>query len=176
MDSDKACRIMQDAFDSKYPIKIEIARMLPEQIPQTAAIEAEVFTQPWSEQAFADALDLEQALFYTASVNGAVAGYCGIYLAADEGEITNVAVAPLYRRRKIAESLLKQMLTDVSKKGVRQVFLEVRVSNASAIRLYEKLGFEAVGGRKGFYQQPVEDAVVMRVLLAKADFIACQHK
>ena len=84
MDSDKACRIMQDAFDSKYPIKIEIARMLPEQIPQTAAIEAEVFTQPWSEQAFADALDLEQALFYTASVNGAVAGYCGIYLAADE--------------------------------------------------------------------------------------------
>ena len=114
MDSDKACRIMQDAFDSKYPIKIEIARMLPEQIPQTAAIEAEVFTQPWSEQAFADALDLEQALFYTASVNGAVAGYCGIYLAADEGEITNVAVTPLYRRRKIAESLLKQMLTDVS--------------------------------------------------------------
>lgn len=142
-----------------------IMRMTPAQAEQAAALEAEIFTMPWSEKAFADAAACGQALFYTAVLDNKVVGYCGIYLAADEGEITNVAVAPAFRRLRIAESLLERLLPEAAKRGARQVFLEVRVSNTPAIKLYEKLNFRVVGSRKGFYQCPLEDALVMQCKL-----------
>lgn len=150
------------ALHTSGEFHIDIMPMTPARIPQAAAIEAEVFSMPWSEKGFADALAMENALFYTALVNGCVAGYCGIYLAADEGEITNVAVAPAYRCRKIAERLVRTTLPEAHAKGAQRIFLEVRESNGAAIRLYEKTGFHTVGRRKNFYQYPNEDALVMR--------------
>ena len=91
-----------------------------------------------------------------------VAGYCGIYLAADEGEITNVAVAECFRRRGIAGLLVEQILTESRNRGAARVFLEVRESNFPAIQLYEKHGFQVVGTRRAFYQKPTEDALLMR--------------
>lgn len=145
--------------------KAEIMRMSPAHIAQAAALEAEIFSMPWSKQAFADALAYGQALFYTAVIDENVVGYCGIYLAADEGEITNVAVAPKFRRLGIAESMLQELLSEAAIRGAHQIFLEVRVSNTSAIKLYEKLSFSVVGCRKGFYQYPSEDALVMQCRL-----------
>ncbi len=142
-------------------LNVDIIRMVPAHIMQAAAIEAEVFSVPWSARAFADALEADSAMFYSALVNGRVAGYCGIYLAADEGEITNVAVASAFRRNKIAESLLEKVLFQAYGKGARQIYLEVRQSNAPAQQLYQKIGFQVAGVRKNFYQYPVEDALVM---------------
>lgn len=150
------------AKQSRQKPDVRIMRMTSAQAAQAAAIEADIFSMPWSEQAFVDALACEQALFYTAVIDGRAAGYCGIYLAADEGEITNVAVAASFRRLGIAERLLARLLAEAADRGARQIFLEVRVSNTPAIKLYEKLNFKVVGSRKGFYQSPSEDALVMQ--------------
>lgn len=147
-------------------LNYEITEMTAQHILQAAAIEAEVFSEPWSAQSFADALALDYTLFHVAYINsdrtdGTVAGYCGIYLAADEGEITNVAVSHEYRRLGIAKSLVQHTLCQAYARGTRNIFLEVRSSNAPAIELYRKLGFCTKGKRKNFYRSPTEDALVM---------------
>lgn len=140
---------------------IEIIRMTEAEVPQVAAIEAEVFTCPWSEKGFLDTLYQDNVRFYLAVEGNTVLGYCGIYMAADEGEITNVAVKPEFRRCHIADEMLQALLSDSEAEGIRHIYLEVRVSNAAAIGLYEKHGFTRKGIRKNFYEKPQEDAYVM---------------
>ena len=84
-----------------------------------------------------------------------------MYLAMDEGEITNVAVAPVERCHGVGGMLLTELLKIAENKGVARIVLEVRTSNDSAIRLYERNGFVQCGMRKGFYEFPKEDAYVM---------------
>ena len=124
-------------------------------------LEKEVFSQPWSEQGFLDALKMKESIFLLADEEGNIAGYLGMYVALDEGEITNVAVAPSKRNAGIGDRLIKEILAQAKGKGVAQVVLEVRVSNAPAIHLYEKNGFRTCGIRKGFYEFPKEDAYIM---------------
>lgn len=140
---------------------IEIIRMTEAEVPQVAAIEAEVFTCPWSMKGFLDTLYQDNVRFYLAVEGNTVLGYCGIYMAADEGEITNVAVKPEFRRCHIADEMLQALLSDSEAGGIRYIYLEVRVSNAAAIGLYEKHGFTRKGIRKNFYEKPQEDAYVM---------------
>lgn len=140
---------------------IEIIRMTEAEVPQVAAIEAEVFTCPWSKKGFLDTLYQDNVRFYLAVEGNTVLGYCGIYMAADEGEITNVAVKPEFRRCHIADEMLQALLSDSEAGDIRYIYLEVRVSNAAAIGLYEKHGFTRKGIRKNFYEKPQEDAYVM---------------
>ena len=85
----------------------------------------------------------------------------GIYCTLDEGEITNVAVAPAARRRGIARALLTELKQQLACRNVARIVLEVRVSNEPAIRLYEQMGFSVLGVRKNFYEKPTEDAYIM---------------
>lgn len=142
-----------------------IDKMQEEDLDAVAAIEAQVFSMPWSKKGFADTLSMRNVIFLIAKEDGVVKGYCGIYLAADEGEITNVAVAPAFRRQQVASHLLEKLLKMAKQEGTRRFILEVRCSNEPAIHLYEKYGFLVQGIRKGFYEQPKEDAYVM--LLSK---------
>ena len=128
---------------------LTIQRMNREHLEAVAAIEADVFSTPWTKQGFADTLNMENVMFFVAVENGNVVGYCGIYLAADEGEITNVAVSSTYRRMGIADMLLKNLLKEATQKGAVRFILEVRCSNRPAIQLYKKFGFEIQGKRKG---------------------------
>ena len=141
--------------------RIRIRRMQQQDVVQAAALEAQIFSLPWSEQAFSDALKLTHTVFLVAEEGGRVAGYIGMYLSLEEGEITNVAVAPEFRRRGIADALLTEIKREAAECGVTSLVLEVRVSNQHAIRLYEKHGFVSCGVRKGFYEQPKEDAFLM---------------
>lgn len=136
--------------------------MRKEHISHVAKIEAEVFSTPWSEQAFADACTMNYAFFYVAVVESQLVGYCGSYLAADEGEITNVAVAPGWRRHNIAKQLVQKTVTQIFEKGARRIYLEVRSLNEPAIQLYQTIGFQTVGIRKKYYQYPQDDALVMK--------------
>ena len=138
-----------------------IRPMEEKDICEIAGIEREIFSTPWSEKAFFEALEAEYALFFAAEEDGQIAGYIGIYLAADEGEITNVAVAENFRRRHIGEQLVHAAVSEAGKRGAVSIFLEVRYSNLPAIALYEKMGFSICGTRKGFYERPKEDAYVM---------------
>ena len=142
--------------------KLEVREMQSEDIPAVAALEAECFSEPWSEQAFLDALKQPEALMMTAlGMGNNPMGYCGIYLSADEGEITNVAVRPEHRKQGIADAILTEVLSEAWKRGARTIYLEVRESNLPAQKLYEKHGFVSCGIRKNFYRKPTEHAIVM---------------
>lgn len=140
---------------------INVRLMLDSDIEQVAAIEKEVFSMPWSEKSFSESLTGGNALFVVAEKDGVIAGYCGMYISFEEGNITNVAVAPQYRRQGIAAQIIDYILKLASEKGITKVFLEVRETNIPAISLYESFGFEKSGIRKNFYQKPVENALIM---------------
>lgn len=84
-----------------------------------------------------------------------------MFVAVDEGEIINIAVKPEFQKQGIADRLMRAMLSEGRKRAVYRMFLEVRVSNEAAIRLYEKNGFTRQGIRKDFYKEIHEDAYVM---------------
>ena len=95
-----------------------------------------------------------------------LAGFACLMWYGDEGEILNIAVRTSARRNGIGQRLMDAMLTEGAADGVRDFYLEVRESNAAARHLYEKNGFEALGIRKRYYTNPVENAVVMRKTIA----------
>ena len=138
-----------------------IREMSASDVDAVAALEAEIFSMPWSAQWFADTLCREDVLFLVACEEETLLGYVGVYCTADEGEITNVAVVQSARNRGIGRELLLEMIKRIEQRGISRLVLEVRVSNDPAIRLYEKQGFAVMGKRKNFYEKPTEDAYVM---------------
>lgn len=120
-----------------------------------------MFADPWSTQDFRDCVSF--ATFLVAERGDEVLGYVVALAAADEGEILNLAVAETGRRRGLGRALVRAMLDALAQRGVRQVYLEVRESNAPARALYEAFGFKDVGRRRAYYRRPVEDAIVLRL-------------
>lgn len=141
--------------------ELRIRRMEERDVQQVAAIEAESFSLPWSEQAFRDSLAMYHTIFLVADLEGRIAGYCGCYQSLEEAEITNVAVKQELCGKGIARELLQELFRVGTAQGVFAYTLEVRVGNTPAIHLYESLGFENVGIRRNFYEKPTEDAMIM---------------
>ena len=131
------------------------------------AIEQVVFTDPWSMRDFNDCINAD-ARFLVAETNdeASVIGYVVALEAADEGEILNLAVAPEGRRHGVGSALVEHVLATLYDRGIRQVYLEVRESNAAARALYAGHGFREVGRRAQYYRRPVEDAIILRVSVA----------
>jgi ribosomal-protein-alanine N-acetyltransferase len=126
------------------------------------AIEAAIFPDPWSRRSFAATLGRPGVRgFALDDEAGRLIGYGVGSLAADEGEILNIAVEPSARGRGAGRQLLRAMLDWLAGAGAGRVFLEVRRSNAAAIALYEGSGFRSTGVRRGYYAKPREDAVTM---------------
>ncbi|MDO5424750.1 MAG: ribosomal protein S18-alanine N-acetyltransferase [Eubacteriales bacterium] len=140
---------------------LELRPMREEDLEQVEAIERAIFSCPWTLEGFRSSMQAAGNLYVTALWDGNVAGYCGLWRSFEEGDITNVAVGEDFRRRGIAENMLRFLMELAGKEGVTQFTLEVRKSNEAALRLYEKLGFCSEGIRKNFYEKPVEDAVIM---------------
>lgn len=128
------------------------------------AIERAVFSDPWSTNDFTECIE-SGVPFLVAERRGVIAGYVIAHSAADEGEILNLGVAAAHRRLGIGRALVERVLSELATRGVRTVYLEVRVSNAGARRLYESLGFGEVARRARYYRRPVEDAVVLSAKL-----------
>lgn len=127
-----------------------------------AAIEREVFTDPWSNRAFGDLLGLDHVRgFVVEDGKGVIVGYAVCSQVADEGEILNLATAPGARRKGIGRALLAAVLQWLGEHGAVKVFLEVRRSNEAAIAMYEAAGFATLGVRPNYYRRPTEDAVTM---------------
>ncbi len=144
-----------------------ITAMNETHISQIARIEAECFSLPWSETSLRQELENENAHFLTALLGGEVVGYIGAIEICGEADITNVAVDTRYRRSGIGEKLLKSAESGAIERKCESITLEVRISNEAAISLYEKSGYEKVGIRKGFYEKPTEDALLMTKYFAK---------
>ena len=132
-------------------------------IPAIVAIERAAFSDPWSARSFREALEHSAVLFACArSDDGEVAGYVVAWFVADEGEIANLAVVPGAWGAGIGAALLDAALAEASSRNVAAVYLEVRDSNERARRLYRSRGFGEIGRRRGYYQHPDEDAIVLR--------------
>ena len=139
----------------------EIVPMDRSHIPQVAALEKECFSSPWSEAMLEDALFDPQASFIVAEdEEGNILGYAGLHVILDEGYIDNVAVERDARRHGVASALLDVFCRFGAAK-LAFLTLEVRASNAPAIALYEKYGFQRAGLRPKYYDKPREDAVIM---------------
>ena len=138
-----------------------ISLMKEEEIPQVAALEQACFSEPWTEQGLMESFKRPEYLFVTATEEDQVVGYAGLYQVLDEGDITNIAVLPFVREKGIGTALTRALIEAGEQRNIQAFTLEVRVGNASAIHIYEKLGFVSAGVRKGFYEKPKEDALIM---------------
>lgn len=135
-----------------------VCNMTAAHIAAIAQLERDCFADPWTETALAEELHNPCAAFLVALIDDEVVGYLGCHHIADEGYITNVAVSPAARRQGVARQLLRY-----AKEQWQHLFritLEVRVSNAAAIALYESEGFSKDGIRPSFYRHPTEDAAI----------------
>ena len=140
-----------------------------EDVKELAALSQASMRYSWSEQDFAEALTYSQAKVYLCEQDGQVLGYAILYHAADQGDVPSIAVRHSARRQRVGSRLLEHVFGEAYTLGVRKLFLEVRDSNDAAQRLYETMGFLRISVRKGFYDQPREDAVVMMRILQKPD-------
>ena len=125
------------------------------------AIEKRAYPTPWSRSMFASELAKPSSLCMGAFEGDRLIGYLIISRYVDAWHVMNVAVDPDYRRRGIATTLLERLFERTADDERRGYTLEVRISNAGAIRLYELLGFEPRGVRRGYYTDNREDALIM---------------
>jgi len=130
-----------------------------------ARMEAATFTTPWKEDTFHSLLERPGVELWVADLDGEVAAYAILWCMLDEGELANIAVRDDLRGRGIGTNLLDWMLGVAETAGVRNLYLEVRESNAGALRLYGSRGFVEIGVRKAYYERPREDARVLKLAL-----------
>ena len=140
---------------------IRIREMEIDDLSQVMEIENATFAVPWTEMGYFTFLMREDTLFLVAEEEDKILGYCGVLMVLDEGDITNVAVEKSRRGQGIGEALVRELAARTSQKGIVLLHLEVRESNQAARGLYGKLGFVEDGLRKGYYEEPREDAVLM---------------
>lgn len=126
------------------------------------AIEQRVFSDPWSPDSFAPEFDDPYTWFRVVELDGVVAGYVVARIVAQQGEIANIAVDPAHQGAGLGGRLLDGAIAAAEADACEAVWLEVRVSNDPARRLYASRGFEPIGRRKGYYRAPLEDALVLR--------------
>ena len=132
------------------------------QLEQIEKIEQQCFSCPWTLDQLRSQLSDDRHVFLAAvDAGGTVLGYVGMMFVLDEGYISNVAVAPAYRRQGVADSLISALMTRAEELALAFVTLAVRAGNELAKSLYAKHGFVPVGRRKNYYDLPKEDAILM---------------
>ncbi len=142
-------------------MQITIRKLKESDIAELARIERESFSRPWSEESFRELLTLDYARYLVAAADGEIAGSAGMRVVYGEGDIDNVVVDRKYRGNGIAKALISELIALGESEGIKEFTLEVRVSHAAAIRVYAIAGFTSAGVRPRFYEDPVEDALIM---------------
>lgn len=138
-----------------------IRRMRETDLSGAAELERRYFSMPWSRKQLQESLENLDYLFLVLETDGKIAGYAGLLQVMDEGDITNVVLAEESRGMGLGKALVRALLEEGRKRGIREFTLEVRASNTCAIHVYEALGFVKEGIRKRFYEKPSEDAWIM---------------
>ena len=167
---------LADVRGAQLSTGIRIRPMREADLQQVLRIERSSFTVPWTPSTFVSLLRRPDAHLFVAEAelpgrgdgDGtrggrlALVGYAAVWVVLDQAELGDLAVDDPWRRRGIAQQLVDAVLVRVRELGVRELFLEVRVSNSGARRLYERNGFQEVARRKHYYSRPREDALVLR--------------
>ena len=142
-------------------MNVQLRRLESHDLDAVETIERESYPTPWSRSMFDAELRKASSLALGAFTADELLGYAFVSRYVDAWHVMNVAVANAYRRRGIASALLERLFDVTATDPKRGYTLEVRVSNTGAIRLYEQLGFEARGVRRGYYTDNREDALIM---------------
>lgn len=129
--------------------------------PMISEIEKSSFSIPWSEKSISEFIENDSSVILLAVSGEKVIGYIGMYHNFGEGDITNVAVLPDFRKLGVGQMLIKGLIDYSKENKIGILRLEVRQSNIPAISLYKKFGFYEVGIRKNYYSHPSEDACLM---------------
>lgn len=160
-------------------MEIKTRIMRPADLAAVVELEKLIFPDPWSFEAFNDGLDFQHssgcvaerinasgvgdtgvAADRTAEKPTNIVGYACYYSAGGETHLTNMAVSPELRRKKVAAALMRALFSEAQAQESDSIFLEVRESNDPARRLYESHGFVELYTRKAYYSRPREDAIV----------------
>ena len=136
-------------------------RLTDKTIEGVAELEKLCFSQPWNKTSLELLLKEGIGVGMTCSSDGKVCAYGGMIVAVDEGQITNIATHPDYRRRGYGRAIVESLQKYAKNNGLDSISLEVRESNKAAIELYTRLGFKVEGKRKDFYTKPTESALIM---------------
>lgn len=138
-----------------------LREMMVDDLDAVMEIENELFHMPWTKEGYFTFLTRPDAMFLVVEEKGRLLGYCGLLMVLDEADVTNVAVRKDRQREGIGHFLVESMMRLAADQGIEIIHLEVRAGNKTAIRLYERLGFERDGLRKNYYTDPTEDAILM---------------
>ena len=146
----------------KVAPRLVIERMRPSDIPAVQAIEREIFPSPWPRNAYASELTQNRQAHYFVLRDGVeIVGYGGLWKVANEAHVTTIGIRAQSQGQGLGTGLFAALIQRSYELGARWVTLEVRASNAHAIRLYERFGFRPIGRRRGYYTDNGEDAIVM---------------
>ncbi len=150
---------MNDSLQNEQ--RVVILKAKEKDLPSIVQIERQCFASPWTPMMLLSELRNEKSDMLSAFCDGILCGFGISTVFYDEVHILNLAVVPQFRRFGIGESLLRTLIANASQHGLRDITLEVRVTNLAAIALYRKVGFETAGIRKKYYVDNDEDACIM---------------
>lgn len=140
---------------------IHFRTLLPEDAEGVARVERESFPTPWSREDFWREASNDFACYIVALDDMEIIGFAGCWISFEEAQVTNIALTSAQRGRGLGKVLMAKLMRAAAERGAERMTLEVRPSNTPALRLYEGLGFAAIGVRKKYYQDNDEDAILM---------------
>lgn len=136
-------------------------KMTSEALEGVAELEKLCFSQPWSAKSLELLTNDGIGVGMVCRKDGIICAYGGMLCAVDEGQITNIATHPDFRRQGYGKAVVEALIKYAKNNHLDSISLEVRESNMPAITLYRELGFKVEGKRKDFYTKPTEAALVM---------------
>ena len=142
-----------------------LREMTVDDLDEVLVLEEKLFPVPWTREGFFTFLIRKDTLFLAVEEADSILGYAGCLIVLDEADILNIGVDPGRQREGIGGFILQSIMRLLQMQGVRYIHLEVRESNETARRLYERNGFAVDGLRKDYYTDPMEDAVLMTKIL-----------
>ncbi len=157
---------MEEIKNTPAPEKGTRKRIYPERLKAdglegAAELEKLCFSQPWSKKSLELLTNDGIGVGMVCRKDGVICAYGGMLCAVDEGQITNIATHPSYRRQGYGKAIVEALIKHAKNEGLASISLEVRESNNAAITLYRDFGFKVEGKRKDFYTKPTEAALVM---------------
>lgn len=136
--------------------------MKEEHIDEVLTVEETCFHIPWTRSDFQREInENKMAIYRVAVINGRIVGYAGMWHVVNEGQITNIAVLPEYRRYGIGNAIMEELIRIAQDYQMIGITLEVKISNLPAQKLYTKFDFKPEGFRKNYYKDTNEDAIIM---------------
>jgi ribosomal-protein-alanine N-acetyltransferase len=167
-----SAQLITPAHDQTGPLRFY--GMCLDDLDEVLAIERDIYPFPWTRGNFRDSLD---AGYYawTLREQGVLVGYAVLMQALDEAHLLNISVSRAHQGRGLGRLVMDRVVAQMLAYGAQSVLLEVRPSNARALRFYDGYGFERIGVRRGYYPADAsfpnhrEDAIVMRLTLTQAD-------